>query len=333
MHVCGRLISLIPTIAAASGSTFWFPPGATTSTGMVDWIFYFIFWIGLFFFVLIVSLMVGFLIAFRRRAGVAPQKSPTENKLLEVTWTAIPVALLAITFGMGLKGYMELNTPPEDAYEINVTAQQWAWMFTYPNGYTDENLHVPLNTNVVLTMTSEDVIHGFFVPSFRIKRDVVPGRYAKVWFNAQVPGKYDIFCSQYCGRGHSTMHSYLIVQRPEDYAKWLDNAQNSLLKASPAEAGSRIFHTRGCTQCHSLDGTVIVGPSLKDVYGTIQPLQGGKTILADDNYIRQHVLTPGNTVVRGFTSDMPSFKGRLNDREITALIAFLKTQSKAGGKP
>lgn len=329
----GSLLSSGMAPPAKIGESFWFPVSGSTVSGEVDWVFYFILWIAVFFFVLIVALMALFIFVYRRGADAPPGEAPSHSLPLEIIWTAIPVVLLSVTFYLGLKGYMNLNTPPSNSYQILVTAQKWSWLFTYPNGYVDETLHVPRNTPVSLTMTSEDVIHGFFVPAFRIKRDVSPGRYSKAWFNATQLGQFDIFCSQYCGRGHSTMHSHVIVQTPGEYNKWLANAADYLMKASPAEAGARLFKTRGCAQCHSLDGTVGTGPPLNGVFGTAQRLEGGKTATADENYIRESIQEPQAKVVKGYQPVMPTFKGRLTDREITALIEFLKTQRATVKKP
>jgi cytochrome c oxidase subunit 2 len=184
---------------------FWLPEQASDAASGVDNLFSFIFWISLFFFALIVILMLVFVVRYRRREGVEPEPSPSHNTALEVTWTVIPLLLVMVIFAWGFKVYIDMRTPPANSYEVQVTGQKWKWLFTYPTGHVDEELHVPVDQPVRLVMTSEDVIHSFYVPAFRIKQDVVPGRYSKVWFRATKVGTYQIFCAEYCGTGHSDM--------------------------------------------------------------------------------------------------------------------------------
>jgi cytochrome c oxidase subunit 2 len=202
-----------------------------------------------FFFVLIVALMVAFVVRYRRRPGREDaEDSAHHSTALELTWTLIPIAIVVFIFAWGFKVYLDLNTPPANSYEILVTGQKWKWLFTYPNGHVDENLHVPLDTPVRLVMTSEDVIHGFYIPAFRLKRDVVPGRYVKVWFRAIKPGEYQIYCTQYCGTGHSDMWAKVVVHEPGGFERWLDEASNFLKTMSPAEAGEKHWWNRADVQ-------------------------------------------------------------------------------------
>jgi cytochrome c oxidase subunit 2 len=233
--------------------------------------------------------------------------------------------LVCIMFYRGMKAMIDMQTPPSSALEILVTAQRWNWMFTYPNGYVDKDLHVPVDVPVRLVMRSEDVIHSFFVPAFRLKRDIVPGRYTKTWFRATQAGEYLLFCAEYCGTGHSDMLAKVIVHPPGGYRKWLEEASNFVSKMPPAEAGKRLYEIRGCKQCHSLDGTIGIGPSFKGVYGHTVVLQGGAKLVADENYIRESIMDPMAKIVAGYDPVMPTYKGRLKDAEITAIIEFLKT--------
>ncbi len=309
-----------------SDGTLWLPPQGSATAPEVDSIFYFIFWVSLFFFVLIVGLMLLFVLRYRsRRDREEAEPAPTHSTLLEVTWTAIPILLVIVMFVWGFKVYLDVNSPPANAYEIQVTGQKWKWLFTYPNGTVDEDLHVPVDTPICLVMTSEDVIHGFYVPAFRLKKDVVPGRYGKIWFRATKVGKFQIFCTQYCGEGHSQMWSKVVVHEPGGFATWLANASDFLKKLPPAQAGERLYLTRGCAQCHSTDGTIKTGPSFKGLFGSQVHLVGGQTMIADENYIRNCVLDPTARVPLGFQPVMPTFKGRLKDDEITAIISYLKT--------
>ncbi|KXK31692.1 MAG: Cytochrome c oxidase subunit 2 precursor [Candidatus Hinthialibacteria bacterium OLB16] len=185
--------------------TFWLPAQRSTYAGEVDALFYFILWLSVFFFSLIVGLMVYFVWKYRAREGHTSQPSPIHNTTLEVVWTIIPVLIVIVIFYMGFTGFMNIANPPQNAYEINVTGMKWKWLFTYPNGYVDEKLHVPVNRPIRLVMTSEDVIHSLYIPAFRMKMDVVPGRYHKIWFNANKEGEYDVYCAEYCGTSHSDM--------------------------------------------------------------------------------------------------------------------------------
>ncbi len=189
----------------------------------------------------------------------------------------------------------------------------------------DENLHVPVSTSVRLVMTSEDVIHGFFIPAFRIKHDVVPGRYERLWFKAVRAGEYQIYCTQYCGKGHSEMLAKVVVHEPGGFEKWLENAGNFLNRMPPAQAGEKLLITRGCKQCHSVDGSGGTGPTFKGIWGHNVALRGGATVLVDENYLRESIVDPQAKIVAGFEPVMPTFKGRLKDKEITAVIEYLKT--------
>ncbi len=327
-HVIGR----IGILGVASGKpSFWLPAQGSTQAVEVDAVWSLVYWITLFFFLLITFLLIGFTLRYRGRRGQPAQAAPSHNLPLEVTWTAVPILLTAVIFWQGFKGYMDLNTPPADALEVLVDAQQWKWSFTYPNGYVDENLHAPADRAVKLVMSSVDVIHGFYVPAFRIKRDVVPGRYNYAWFTATGPGEYDIFCTQYCGTNHSAMHAYVIVHPPGEFDTWLQNQAGALEKLPPAEAGEKIYRTRGCAGCHSVDGTTNVGPSFQGLFGTTVHLVDGSTALADENYIRECVLEPEKRRVAGFQPVMPNFSGRLKDKEITDVVEYFKTLA-GGGK-
>ena len=308
-----------------SDGSFWLPPGVSTVARHVDWLFGFILAISVFFFVLIVVLMTLFVIRYRRRAGAPAEASASHNTALELTWTIIPVILVAVIFFFGFRGYLDMSTPPANAYEILVDGQKWAWSFTYPNGYVDSNLHVPVNRPVRLVMTSADVIHSLYVPAFRIKQDVVPGRYSKAWFEATETGEYDLFCAEYCGTSHSGMVATVVVHPPGEFETWLESASNFLETMSPVEAGRKLYQVRGCQQCHSVDGTAKVGPSLLGVYGHAQPLADGSTVTIDENYIRESILEPMAKVVAGYEPVMPTYQGRLKDPEIMAIIEYLKS--------
>ncbi len=237
----------------------------------------------------------------------------------------IPIVIVVVIFAWGFKAYLDINTPPANSYEVLVTGQKWKWLFTYPNGHVDEDLHVPVNTPIRLVMTSEDVIHGFYIPAFRLKHDVLPGRYVKVWFEAVKPGEYQIYCTQYCGTGHSTMWAKAVVHEPGGFERWLEAASNFMKTMPPAQAGEHLYRTMGCAQCHTVTGEASTGPTWKGLFGSHVPLVGGKTMTADENYLRNCILDPTENVPLGFQPVMPTFKGRLTDQEITAIIAYIKS--------
>ncbi len=304
------------------------PPSASATN--VDKLFFFILAITGFFFFLIVGLMLIFLILYRHRLGVEAKEAPKHNLPLELTWTVIPLVLVFVIFLAGFKGYMDMAIAPLETYEINVTGQRWNWLFTYPNGYIDKELHVPTNQAVTLVITSEDVIHSLFIPALRLKRDAVPGRYSKLWFKVTVPGEYPIYCAEYCGTGHSTMLTKMVVHEAGEYEKWLEKSSSYILTLSPVEAGKKLFETRGCMQCHSVDGSRKIGPTFKDFFGESVTLRDGKKVIAEENYVRESITEPLAKVVGGFDPVMPTYKGRLKDAEISAIIAYLKSLSKKG---
>jgi cytochrome c oxidase subunit 2 len=329
LHLAHMLWVRSAILPEPEDGSFWMPPQVSTVAQSVDWLFNFILAISVFFFILIVVVMVVFVLKYRRREGQNAESSPSHNLPLELTWTAIPVVLVIIIFFFGFRGFLDMATPPANSYEILVDAQKWKWSFTYPNGYVDENLHVPVDRPVRLVMSSADVIHSLYVPAFRIKRDVVPGRYAKVWFEATEPGEYDLFCAEYCGTSHSDMLAHVIVHPTGEFETWLEQASNFLKTMTPVDAGRKLFQSRGCTQCHSLDGSAKTGPTLLGIFGRSVALADGSTITVDENYIRESILEPTARVVAGFEPVMPTFQGRLKDQEIMAIIAYLKAPERA----
>ncbi len=318
-------LSGLSLLAQAQGS-FWLPPRASTGASAVDTAFYFLFWVATFFFLLIVTLSVVFVVRFRRRPGVGPQPSPSHNTPLEILWTVVPLGLVITMFGLGFAGYMDMRFMPADAYEIRVDAQKWKWAFRYSNGYEDDNLHVPVDEPVVLIMSSRDVIHSLFIPAFRLKQDVVPGRYTKMWFRATEPGEYDLLCAEYCGTSHSDMLAKVVVHPPGEFDAWLRKSQEKVLNLPPLELGQRLFTGRGCAVCHAVDGvTVKVGPNLKGVFGKTARFTDGTTAKVDEQYLRESLLNPSAKIVEGFRDQMPTFKGQLNDKQIDGLVEYIKS--------
>jgi cytochrome c oxidase subunit 2 len=327
LQLLAQLAALVPQ--EADDGSFWMPPKVSTVAHQVDWLFSFILGISIFFFLLIVVLMVVFIIRYRRREGVEAEASASHNTLLELTWTIIPLILVVVIFFFGFKGFLDMATPPANAYEILVDGQKWNWTFTYPNGYSDSNLHVPVDRPIRLVMSSADVIHSLYVPAFRIKADVVPGRYSKVWFEATEPGSYELFCAEYCGTSHSDMISQVVVHPVGEFETWLEKASNFLETMSPVDAGRKLYQIRGCQQCHSVDGSAKTGPTLLGVYDRDRGFTDGTSIIADENYIRESILEPMSRVVAGYEPVMPTYQGRIKDAEITAIIEYLKSLSGA----
>ena len=242
----------------------------------------------------------------------------------------IPSILLILLFVYGFVVYKDMRTPPKDAVDITVTGKQWLWTFEYYDGKKTLNeLYVRLNRPVRMIMRADDVLHSFFVPAFRVKQDLMPGRYTQLWFTPTMIGTFDIFCAEYCGTGHSKMLGKVIVLSPEAYDIWekgvaVDGGE-AVASLPPAELGEKLYKGKGCNACHSVDGSVVIGPSFKGLYERTGELEDGASYRADENYIRQSILEPQEQIVEGFQPVMPSFKGILSDAEITAIIAYMKT--------
>ncbi len=319
-------LSRLALLAQSDGGSFWLPPPESVSAWAVDNVFYYILYLSYFFFALILAVMVLFVVRYRRRPGVEAVKTATHSTTLEAVWSLIPLALVIVMFYVGFVGYVELRSPPEQAYEILVSARKWSWQFTYPDGTMATDLHVPVGEPVRLVMSSEDVIHSLSVPAFRVKMDVVPGRYTRTWFQAKQPGKFDLYCTEYCGTGHSDMLASVVVHEREAFDAWLAKAGDILgNSATPVEAGEKLFRLHGCGSCHSTDGMPRIGPTLKGIFGETHRFVDGSSVVVDETYVRQSVLEPGAKVREGHKNQMPTYKGRISDAEITALIQYLKS--------
>ena len=316
----------MPSVAPQDGS-FMMPPQASTTAHNVDTVFYFILWVSFFFFVLIVALMLYFVLRYRRRVeGEAAPSSVTHNTALEITWSAIPLVLVVIMFYMGFRGFMDMTNPPAQAEDIHVLGQKWTWAFTYRNGHVDTELHVPVDTPIRLILTSNDVIHSLYIPAFRLKKDAVPGRYNKAWFEATEPGEYLALCAEYCGTQHSDMLARVVVHAPGGFEKWMADASDPFKTRSLAEVGALLHHKR-CAGCHSIDGSANIGPTFKGLFGREEKFTSGTSIVADENYIRESIVNPQKEIVQGYDPVMPTFKGQLKDRGILAIIEYIKELS------
>jgi cytochrome c oxidase subunit 2 len=318
-----------------------------------DLLYYFLVAISVVFFVFVVGAMIYFLVKYKKKEGRLPEYI-TGSHLLEAIWVAIPTILLLIIFAWGYDVYRDMKQAPSDAYEIKVIGKQWAWQFLYDNGTsTTAELYVPLNKPVKLLMTSQDVLHGFFVPNFRVKQDVVPGMYTSIWFEATVPGRHQVFCTEYCGTSHSGMLAEVIVLDDQQWKDWLRGKKITNIPVAGAEAGpsaqgthvadsgeaagqplkvvslaaqgQHLFETRSCNTCHTVDGSAKTGPTMKGLFGSKVELNDGSSVVADENYIRESIVDPQAKIVKGFGPLMPTFKGVLTEQEITAVISYIKS--------
>jgi cytochrome c oxidase subunit 2 len=303
-------------------SSALFPAEASTIAPYADALYFFLIGMTLTGLLLVGVLVFGFSIRYRRaRNPVATQVDG--STLLEATWTIIPLAIFLVTFVWGALLYFRIYNPPTNAMNIYVVGKQWMWKAEHPGGQHEINaLHVPVGRPVQLTMISMDVFHSFSVPDFRVKREVIPGRYSTVWFQATTPGVYHIFCTQYCGTKHSGMIGEVTAMTPEDYQKWTEESTSG---TSLAQNGERLFASMGCNQCHN--GTPAArGPSLAGVYGSKLQLSNGLQVLVNDAYLRDAILNPSQHVTAGYAPIMPTYQGQISEDGLIDLVEFIKQQ-------
>lgn len=329
----------------------WPTDGADHSWGMLDQassfaadtdnLYVFIFVITLISFVGILAVMGYFMYAYKRKSPEQKTSSITHNGKIEFLWSAIPAVLMVVIFVWGDLAFMRQSTPPADALEVRVVGRQWAWDVSYPDypgatlGSTNDpnapetTLVIPKGVPVRFIMTSEDVLHSFYIPAFRIKRDVIPGRYTSMWVEATQTGTFTIYCAEYCGDMHSQMFGVVEVLEPDDFEARLQEIVEKRNKQQPGEDdvayGKRMTVQNGCGACHSTDGSQMTGPTWKGVWGRTSQLTDGSNPVVDENYVRESILEPNAKLVAGYPGQMPSFQGKLNDAQIAAIIEYLKT--------
>ncbi len=298
------------------------PPTASSIAESVDHLYYFLTGITVFFSVLIFSIIFYFMVKYRRRPGQKASPETHTSMFLELSWTIIPSLICVVIFVWSSSLYVRTVRPPAKSREIFVIGKQWMWQIQHPEGPREiDALHVPVGEPIKLTMTSQDVIHGFYVPAFRVKKDVLPGRYTSVWFKADKTGVYHLFCSQFCGTNHSEMIGWVYVMSRNDYAAWLAAGEQS---ESLAQQGARLFTQLGCGSCHT--GTASsTGPSLAGIYGKPEKMAGGGTRVVDDSFLREAILTPSTIHVTGYPQIMPTFTGQVNEEQLLQLIAYVKS--------
>lgn len=304
-----------------------FPEQASTFAPEVDALYFFLVGVSLFFSILIFGLVFFFAIRYRRRSESERPRPIIGSLRLEVLWSVIPLCLSMMFFAWGAQIFFHLNTPPADTMNLFVVGKQWMWKIQHPEGKREINeLHIPAGRPIKLTMTSEDVIHSFYVPAFRTKMDVLPGRYTTTWFEASKPGKYHLFCAEYCGTEHSGMGGWVYVMDPVDYDNWLSGNTGSAL--SMAQQGEQLFTRMGCVTCHTglPDAR---GPELLDLYQKPVRLADGRTVIADEAYLRESILSPTAGVVAGYQPVMPTYQGQVSEENLLKLIAYIKSLSVA----
>ncbi|MDI6402225.1 cytochrome c oxidase subunit II [Balneolaceae bacterium ANBcel3] len=301
------------------------PPQRSTVASEVDSLFMFINVAGFILFAGIMLTILIFVIKYRRKSEDDVTPVITHNSLLEITWTIIPIILILIVFAWGFRGFMTLSTPPPNAYEIQVKAASWLWEFEYPNGGTTLNeVFVPVDQPVKFIMRSDDVLHSLFIPDFRVKMDILPNRYTSIWFEATETGQSILYCSEYCGSGHSAMLATVHVLSKQEFEEWLETGLEVDEDMPLADLGRQTYTAAGCNACHTLDGTDRIGPSFLNLFGSERTLTDGRTVTADEDYIRRSIIDPNAEITAGYPANMPSYAGRLSDRQIDGLIAFIK---------
>jgi cytochrome c oxidase subunit II len=300
----------------------FFPEQASVQAAQVDAIYFFMVAVTAFFSLLIASLIVLFAIKYRRRHKDEIGADIHGSLALELLWTVIPFFITMVMFAWGAKVFFDIYRPPAGAMEIYIVGKQWMWKAQHMDGMREINeLHVPVGKPVKLTMGSEDVLHSFYIPSFRVKADVIPGRYNVLWFTATKPGKYHLFCAEYCGTRHSGMLGQVVVMEPSQYEAWLGGGTG---EGSMASSGEKLFQDLGCLTCHRADSQGR-GPVLQGLYGRRVALANGDTVVADDAYVRESVLNPTTKVVAGFQPIMPTFQGIVSEEQLLQLIEYIKT--------
>jgi len=302
-----------------------FPPQASTSAHQVDALFFALILVSLFFIAVVFLPILFFCVKYRRGSSADRSNPSNGSNLVEVGWTTLPTLMGLAIFSWGAVDYFRIERRPSNALDVQVVGKQWMWKVQHAEGKREINeLHIPVNRTVALTLISQDVIHSFFVPAFRVKQDVIPGRYTSEWFKPTHTGEYRIFCSQYCGTQHAQMIGRVVVMQSRAYENWLKAGEQT---ESIVRAGERLFHDRGCSGCHAANSK-FHAPLLQGLYRNPVPLADGSVVTADDQYLRDSILQPAKQISAGYDNIMPSFSGHLTEDEIMELIAYVKAVGK-----
>lgn len=307
------------------------PESASSLSWKVDALYFYLSGVTLFFTLLISATLIFFVIRYRRRTPYEIPRPVAGSHKLETVWSVIPFVIAMTMFVWGARVYFEQYKPPQNAIEVYVVGKQWMWKLQHATGQREINeLHVPVGRKVKLIMTTEDVIHDFFVPAFRTKADVVPGRYTTLWFEATKPGRYHLFCAEYCGMNHSGMIGSVIVMEPRDFDNWLSGNTGT---TTPAAAGQQLYQTLGCASCHGANGEGGRGPVLSGLFGKEVSLASGGNVRADEGYLRESIVNPQAKLVTGFGPIMPTFQGQVSEDQLMQLVAYIKSLHGVGETP
>ena len=299
-----------------------FPQSASSVAGDVDLLYFFILAVSSFFTILVTLAVVYFAVRFRRRHPDEVGHDIHGSITLELVWTFIPFVLAMVMFFWGADLFFKLSRPPADSMDVFVVGKQWMWKVQHPEGVREINeLHVPINRNVRITLGSEDVLHDYYIPAFRVKMDAVPGKLTTMWFRATKPGTYHIFCAEYCGTQHSGMIGQVIAMEPNDYEAWLAGGRST---GTAVENGEKLFTSLACITCHKPDASGR-GPVLAGVFGSTVQLMDGRKVVVDENYIRESIMNPQAKIVLGYQPIMPTFQGTVSEENLLQLIAYIKT--------
>ncbi len=297
------------------------PEAASTVAGTVDGLYYFISGVTAFFTLLIAGLVAFFAIKYRRGAKVDRTNPIAPSMVLESIWIGVPLVIVMVIFFWGAKGFFDIERPPKHVQDIYCVGKQWMWKFQHTNGMRELNeIHVPVGQAFRVTMTSQDVLHDLYIPAFRVKQDVLPGKVTQIWFEATKTGKFHLFCAEYCGTLHSGMIGTVTVMEPDEYQQWLSGGAGN---ESMASLGEKVFNQQGCITCHTKQGNRC--PTLDGLYGKEVRLRDGGTVIADENYILESIRQPTAKVVAGYQSIMPTFQGRVTEEEMLQLVAYIKS--------
>lgn len=310
-----------------------FPDSASALSGDVDLLF--VVWcvISIFFTLLIAGLIVYFMARYRRRDPKEVGANEREAMWLEVGWSVVPLIIMLAMFAWGTRVFFRLYRPPADAIDLTAIGKQWMWKVQHPGGQREINtLHVPVGQPIRMTLASEDVIHSFYIPAFRVKQDAVPGRYSSIWFQATKPGTYHLFCAEYCGTEHSRMIGWVIVMEPQAYETWLAGGGAG---KSMVASGAELFQSLACVTCHraTAAGRVARGPALEGLFSSQVKLADGGTVIADETYLRESILTPTAKITAGWEPVMPTFQGQVSEEQLTELIAYIRSLGPVGSAP
>ena len=309
----------------------WMPEQASSVAADVDAVYLFLVAVSGVLTLIIAFLIVYFAIKYRRGSPADRRLGPSHFYVMELSWIALPLVVSTILFFWGANIFLHQMRPPSGAMEIQCVARQWMWKFQHPEGAAEINdLHVPIGQPIKVKLISEDVIHSLYIPAFRVKQDVLPGRYTSVWFEPTRAGRYHLFCAEYCGAKHSEMRGTVHVLEPNQYQEWLAGKSTG---PAQAEGGASLFEQFRCNTCHLGGGMCGRGPSLAGIYGKSVTLEGGRTVVADDNYLRESMLRPAAKIVAGYQPLMPSYEGQIGEEAILQLIAEIKSMSASANQP